>query len=211
MSAGKLLRFAAVLTVLAGYVFVFRTGESRIGDQLAENARIAEQIAAAERTLASEPALETERRRLRGALVSVHLRGTRGAHVARFMREASGVLAAHRATIATIAVSASPTVPTSATAPSSGPAVSATTAVNGTPSASDAVSDPLDAIALDVTIDGRYADVLGAIRALSRTGAAASVDVLSLARKNADASEATLTATLHVVLHRLADVRTRPV
>ncbi len=199
MNAAKLLRFSAVLTVLAGYVFVFRTGENRIGDQLAENARTAERIAAAERTLASEPALETERRRLRGTLVSVHLRGTRGAHVARFVRDAANVLAAHRARIATIAANASPV------------AISAATTVNGMTAASGAAVDSLDSISLDVTVDGRYADVLKAIRAMSRTDVLASVDVVSLARKNADAPEATLTATLHVVLHRLADVRARPV
>ena len=198
MNAAKLLRFTAVLTVLAGYVFVFRAGESRVGEQLADNARIAERIAAAERTLASDPALETERRRLRGMLASVQLHGTRGAHVARFMRDAARVLAAHRTTIATIAVNATPI------------AISGTR-VNGVTAGSDAAVDSLDAVALDVTVDGRYADVLSAIRALSRTDVPASVDIMSLARKNADASEATLTATLHVVLHRLADVRARPV
>ena len=199
MNAAKLLRFTAVLTVLAGYVFVFRAGESRIGEQLADNARIAERIAAAERTLASDPALETERRRLRGTLASVQLHGTRGAHVARFMRDAAHVLAAHRTTIASIAVNAAPI------------AISAGARVTGVTAGSDAAVDSLDAIPLDVTVDGRYADVLSAIRALSRTDVPASVDIMSLARKNADASEATLTATLHVVLHRLADVHAQPV
>jgi hypothetical protein len=187
MTAAKTLRFTAVMTVLAGYVFVFRAGESRIGDQLADNARIAEQIAAAERAVASAPALETERRRLRGTLVSVHLRGAPGAHVARFMRAAARVLAAHRATIATIAVNTAPIVPASVPA------------------------DQLDSVALDLTVEARYADVLDAVRALSRTDVLASVDVTSLARKNADGAEPTLTATLHVVLHRIADVRARPV
>ena len=199
MNAAKLLRFTAVLTVLAGYVFVFRVGESRIGEQLTDNARSVERIAAAERTLASDTALETEHRRLQGTLVSVQLHGTRGAHVARFVREAAHLLAAHRTTIATIAVNASPI------------AITPGTRVNGVTAGSDAAVDALDSVALDVTVDGRYADVLSAIRALSRTGVPASVEIMSLARKNADASEATLTATLHVVLHRLADVRAQPV
>jgi len=212
MNAAKTLRFTAVMIVLAGYVLVFRAGESRIGDQVADNARIAEQIATAERALASAPALETERRRLSRTLVSAHLRGTRGAHVARFMRDAARVLRAHRATIASIAVNASPIAPTSlssqtAIAATSAPAVSAATAVNGT----TAAPDQLDSVALDLTVEARYADVLDAVRALSRTDVLASVGVTSLARKNADASEATLTATLHVVLHHLPDVRARPV
>ena len=216
MNAAKMLRFTAVMIVLAGYVFVFRAGERRIGDRVADNARIGEQIVAAERTLAAAPALEAERRRLRGTLVSVHLRGTPGAHVARFMRAAARVLAAHRATIATIAVNTSPIVPSSvpgrsAIAPSSAPAVSAATTVNGTTAGSETAVDDLDSVALDLTVEARYADVLDAVRALSRTDVLASVDVTSLARKNADTSDATLTATLHVVLHRLADVRARPV
>jgi hypothetical protein len=216
MNAAKTLRFTAVMIVLAGYVFVFRAGESRIGDQLADNARIAEQIATAERALASAPALETERRRLSSTLVSAHLRGTRGAHVARFMRDAARVLAAHRATIATIAMNASPIAPIpvrggTAIAPTSAPAVSAATTVNGTTAGSEAAVDQLDSVALDLTVEARYADVLDAVRALSRTDVLASVGVTSLARKNADASEATLTATLHVVLHHLPDVRARPV
>ena len=40
MTDTKIVRFAAVLVVLAGYVFVFRAGEERIGDRLAQNAQV---------------------------------------------------------------------------------------------------------------------------------------------------------------------------
>jgi hypothetical protein len=141
---------------------------------------------------------------LRGTLVSVQLRGTRGAQVARFVRDAARVVVSHRTTIATIAVSGAPLA--------SAPIVNRTATAGSSGTADSGVgADPLDAIVLDVTIDGRYADVLAAIRALSHTDVLASLDIASLARKNADAAEAMLTATLHVTLHRLADVRARPV
>ena len=73
MTDAKLLRFAAVVVVLAAYVFIFRTGESRIAERLGENACIVERLHAGERTLASRGRLEAERARLRGRLRAVEL------------------------------------------------------------------------------------------------------------------------------------------
>jgi hypothetical protein len=193
MNAAKLVRFAAVLTVLAGYAFIFRAGEARIGAQLARNALVAERIAAAERTLASQHLFATERARLRAALRTVKLNGERGAQVASFVRYAAGVATAHRTRIGSIT-----------TAGSQIPA--RTAALSRSPEPLSA-TDPLDTILLEVTIEGAYADVLSTIRGFSRTAVLASVDVASVARKNVDAGEPTVTAALRVVLHRLAAER----
>ncbi|HEX3548997.1 MAG TPA: hypothetical protein VHT53_01395 [Candidatus Elarobacter sp.] len=53
---------------------------------------------------------------------------------------------------------------------------------------------------LDLTIDGRYADVLATVRALSRGSVPASIDVASVARKNAAARDTAVTATVRAVL-----------
>ncbi|HWT06908.1 MAG TPA: hypothetical protein VN224_14185 [Xanthomonadales bacterium] len=185
----KLVRFAAVVVVLAGYVFVFRGGETRIAERLDENARIAERARAGERTLASRPRFEADRSRLRGGLRGVELDAGRSALVARFLRDAARIAAAHHTAI---------------------PAITASGAANPITVAPNAPSEPLEPIPLEITIEGRYADVLATMRALSRSRVLAAVDVASLARKHADGADATLTAALHVALERRAPPPTTP-
>jgi Tfp pilus assembly protein PilO len=189
MTDAKLLRFAAVVVVLAAYVFVFRAGETRIAERLDENARIVENARAGERTLASRPRLERRRIHLRDRLRAVALDDARSTLVARFLRDAARVAAAHHVTIPTI----------TATGPQN-----ALAAVPSEP------ADSLEAIPLEITVEGRYADVLATMRALSASRVLAAVDVASLARKHADGADATLTAALHVVLERIAPGRTTP-
>jgi Tfp pilus assembly protein PilO len=188
MTDAKLVRFAAVIIVLASYVFVFRTGEGRIAERLDENARIAERVRAGDRTLASRPRLEADRTRLRGRLRTVELDAGRSALVARFLHDAARIAAAHHATIPTITATGttSPVIPPNAPA------------------------DPLEAIPLEITVEGRYGDVLATVRALSRSRVLAAVDVASLARKHADGTDATLTAALHVALERRAPAEITP-
>jgi Tfp pilus assembly protein PilO len=195
MTDAKLLRFAAVVVVLAAYVFIFRTGESRIAERLDDNARIVERLHAGERTLASRGRLETERSRLRNRLRMVELDAGRSALVARFLRDAARTAAAHHATIPTIAAAGPQT--TGGVAPPL-PAV-------------NEQNEPLEEVPLDVTVEGRYADVLATMRALSTSHVLAAVDVASLARKHADGADATLTAALHVVLQRRAPAPTATV
>ena len=191
MTDVKLVRFIAVLVVLAGYVLLFRAGEARIGDRVAANALIAEQLRDGERTLASRAALERERARLRNGLRSADARADRSALVARFVRDAASTASAHRTAITAIAAS-------------------------GT---QQPVAGAFDPIGLDVTVEGRYADVLATVRALSEGRVLATVDVTSLARKNAAAEDGVLTAALRVVLERIApepaaehpDAQPRPV
>ncbi|MDQ6943878.1 MAG: hypothetical protein M3169_15365 [Candidatus Eremiobacteraeota bacterium] len=199
MTDAKLVRFAAVVVVFAGYVFVFRGGEGHIAERLDENARIAERVRAGELALASRPRFEADRTRLLRRLHAVELDAGRSTLVARFLRDAARIAAAHHAAI--------PTITATGTA---SPAFVAPTPA----------SEPLESIPLEITVEGRYADVLATMRALSRSRVLAAIDVASLARKHADGADATLTATLHVALERLApaepaspagtaDVRTR--
>ena len=190
MSA-KPLWFAAVLVVLAGYVFVFRAAEARIDDRRADNARIAAQLAAAERTLQARGALERERHVLHERLRRVDLDGDRTAVEARFVRAAARIAAQHRTTIASISAQGGASR-SLAPVPAQAPVVSQTSA------------DPFEPIALDLTVEGRYADVLATIAALSGARALAAVDVVALARKQAGSADPTLSAQLRVAIEYLA-------
>ena len=187
MTDAKLVRFAAVVVVLAGYVFVFRGGEDRITERLDENARIAGRVRAGELALASRPRFEADRTRLFARLHSVELDAGRSAQVARFLSDAARIAVAHHAAIPTITAA--------------GVAAPVSIAPNAT-------NEPLESIPLEITVEGRYADVLATMRALSRSRVLAAVDVASLARKHADGPDATLTATLHVALERRAPAQT---
>ncbi|HEY0381348.1 MAG TPA: hypothetical protein VGC72_04050 [Candidatus Elarobacter sp.] len=186
MTGAKVLRFAAVAVVLAAYAFVFRGGEGRIAAQLGENARLVERLRAAERTLGARPHIEAERTRLRGRLRTVELDAGRSALVAHFLRDAAAIAAKHHATIPTITATSA----------------AATGAQSTVLAAGVTEPEPLEALPLEITVEGRYADVLAVIRALSRTRIPAAVDVASLARKHADGADAALTAALHVQLQR---------
>jgi Tfp pilus assembly protein PilO len=200
----KVLRFAAVVVVLAAYAFIFRAGEARIAERLDENARIAERVRAGERTLASRPRVEARRTRLRAGLRTVELGADRSTLVARFLRDAARIAAAHHATIPAITATG-PQI--AATAPH----IAATGQQNPASPESTASAEPLEAIPLELTVEGRYADVLATMRALSRSRVLAAVDVASLARKHADGADATLSAALHVALERLAPSEPEPV
>jgi hypothetical protein len=178
MIDARLVRFAAVLLVLAGYFAVFHAGEQRLGTRIGANVLLATQVRDANRILASRPALAAERNRLQAQLRSVDLDGDRSSLVARFVHAAARIALTHGTTIPTIAASGSPS-----------PADTAT---------------PFETISLELNVEGRYVDVLATTRALSSSSVLASVDVVSLARKNADAGDATVVATLRVLLARLA-------
>lgn len=196
MTEAKAIRFGAVLVVAAGYAFVFRAGEARIGEQLARNAQIVEQLRAGERTAASFAALESERTRLLEQLRRLQVSGERSLLVARFLRDAAAAARARRTTI------------TAVTASGAQPVIAATAQPTPTPRVQN---DPagvnaglaFDGIPLELTVEGRYADVLATVRALSAGRVPATVDVSSLARKNAGVPDATLTAALRVVLERV--------
>jgi hypothetical protein len=192
----KAIVFAAVLVLLTGCVFVFHADEDRIRGRIADDRRICSQLADARRTLRSRGRLEHERAELRARLRRVDLDGDRTAAAAAFVREAASIAARHHTTIASIAAvgAASGTLSTSG-APVSAPA---------NPGALRPPADAFETIPLDITVEGRYADVLATIAALSAGRVPTAVDVASLARKQAGSADATLTAQLHVSIQRLA-------
>ncbi len=53
---------------------------------------------------------------------------------------------------------------------------------------------------LEITIEGRYADVLATVRALSATSVPATVEIETIARKSAGTRDATVTATVRASL-----------
>lgn len=198
MTDAKLVRFASVLVVLAGYVFVFRSGEERIGDRLARNGEIVEQLRAGERATASRAALESERARLVQQLGRSPGNGDRSSLIAAFVRDAAAAASTRRTAIT--AVTAGGARPDGASAQPA-PENRVAQAVNPRSPASGN-AEPVDEIPLELTLEGRYADVLATVRALSAGRVPAMVDVASLARKNGGAPDAMLTAALHVVLER---------
>jgi hypothetical protein len=205
MKDAQALRFAAVLVVLAGYVVVFRAGETRIGDQLDANARMVARAEVAERGIASRAALERERTRLRDRLRPAELSGGRGAVVERFLRDAAAVTGTHHTSITAVAAGAGSSL---GTAGANATIAAARTASADAPRAIASVigSAPVESTPLEVTLEGRYADVLATVRALSRGRVPASVEITSVARKNAAPAGAAVSVALRVVLERYADI-----
>jgi hypothetical protein len=203
MTDEKLLRFAAVLVVLAGYVFVFRAGEARLAARIAENADMAERVRESEHAPASRTALAAERARLREQLRSANVAADRGTLVARFVRDAAAIARAHRTAITTITASAPAASAMSASVPAAS-AMSASVPAASAISASRPAGEPSGGVPFEMTVEGRYADVLATIRALPSGHALASVDVTSIARKNLASTDGTLTASLRVLLEPIA-------
>ena len=199
--------FASAAVVFAAYALVLRPGEARVAERMDEIARTTAQLRAGERLLASQPQLEAERRRLAAMLGRIDATDTTQL-VARFVRDAARVAARHRALI--VAIAASGTPPASAQ-----PHKAASAGTTEATEATGATAGPECVATLDLTIEGRYADVLAALRELSSAHVLAAVDVASIARKSADASDPTVSAALHVVLERIdpdrTDVRARSV
>lgn len=179
----KAVWFCAVLVVLGGFFFVFRVDEGRIDDRIVANAHAAAQLAGDERRLRTAPILEAERRRLRQRLRRVDLEDDAATLVAHFVHDAAAISTRHHTVIASIA----------ATAP----------LPLATPSAVPVQGGGFDGLALDLTVEGHYGDVLATIRDLSAAGVLATVEVTSLARKTTTTADTTLSAMLHVVVEHL--------
>lgn len=210
----NLVWFAALVVALGGYVFAFRLIETRIDERVARIAHSSEQLRADDRVLAEQPRLVVERAHLRARLARVEIGDDATRLVARFLHDAARIAARHRTSITAIAGS-------SAGAAAARTPLSDSFVRSSTPPAT--VVDPFQVIPFDVTIEGRYGDLLATVVELSATPVLARIDLVSLGRKNVDAPDATLSAALHVALERVAppiplstpspevlDVRTRP-
>ncbi len=97
--------------------------------------------------------------------------------VARFLRDASASAERHRTAIAGVAAPGTPAV---------------------------APHDGFESVPLELTLDGRYADVLAMMRDISAGTVPARVELVTLAHKGAGPDGTTLEATLRADLIRLA-------
>lgn len=183
----NLLWFTAVLVILTGFFFVFRLDEEGVDERLVENRRIAATIERNERRVRTREALHAERERLQTQIRGIALHGERNAIVTAFVAQLSRIAAAHHAVVASIA------------------ALDSRSASTG--KAETGQSDPFDAIPLELTIEGRYVDVLATVRDLSSGHIFAAVTVASLARKNTSGADATISAVVRIELQRLAPGR----
>ena len=166
--------FAAVLVLPVAFLTLFRVDELRIDAAERHNADLVASAARDQALLAQEPALERERAALDSALHVVALDAQPTRMVALFVRDAAKVAAAHRTVVTSIAAAAPP-----------------------------AAMPPFDSVGLDVSVEGRYADLLATLRDLTRMRVLATVEVTALGRKDA-ATNARLVASVHVLLSRLA-------
>ncbi|MEA2664008.1 MAG: hypothetical protein QOI11_952, partial [Candidatus Eremiobacteraeota bacterium] len=115
------------------------------------------------------------------------------------------IAARHHTTIASIAAVGPPT----GAATGAGTAASPPGAAPSPNRPARPPADTFEAIPLDLTVEGRYADVLATVAALSSARVPAMVDVASLARKQAGSPDATLSAQLHVTIQRLVPAAAR--
>lgn len=199
--AAGVIWFAAFVVVLGGYVLAFRIVAVRIDERLDQITRSAERVRADERVVAERPRLEVEQAQLRARLSRVALDDDATRLVSRFVHDAARVAERHRTKVTAIAAAAAAAIAASN---------SGSIGVSSSPSASALPADRFQAIPLEVTLEGRYIDLLAALRELSATRVLASVELVSLVRKNIDAPDATLTAALHVALERLAQTPPSP-
>jgi Tfp pilus assembly protein PilO len=174
--------FAALAIVLAGYVVIVRPLEAAIAQRYAalDDARAAlvERLA---RT-SMLPALERERQRRAEQVRLLHAGERRAAVVERFLHTVAGVAGRDAVAVESVAA-ATAAVPTAATA---------------TPVFED--------LPLDVTVRGRYGDVIRAARDLNAGDALARITLAALANAQARPGERPqLNAAFHVTLLREAD------
>lgn len=210
-AATNILWLATFVVSVSGYALGFRLLEGRIDERAVEIARSADQLRADGRVQASAPQLAGERERLRRELARVSMTGERSRLVARFVYDAARITARLHTKITAISGAAPvPFDPVSAPSPLP-PMRSRDETIIGSASlhAATITADPFESIPLEVVIEGRYVNLLAALRELSATRVPAHVELGSLARKNVDAPDATLTASLHVTLERLAQPQSR--
>jgi hypothetical protein len=168
----------ALIAIVAS-AFLAQALEQRIVECVEENARLRAAIAADLAAAAERAALSTQRERLArelGPVLSVHDATARSAA---FLREAAAIARRHRTSVSAVA---------SAERES---AIGARTS---------SATEPRGGLSYEVTLEGRYADVLATVRALSHARLPAAIEIASLTRKNPNALDATLIAALHVNL-----------
>ncbi len=180
---------AIALTASAG---VYQMAELQRTARIADTARVMNAIDAADAAIAQRASLTARRERLRTTLGTTLRTIDPASRVASFVRDTARIATRHRTMIASIV----PQVTPGAALPSTtGGAISGPTAGPGTSS---------ETVALNVTVEGDYRDVLATVGDLASLTYPADVALTSIARQNPHASEATVTAAIRVTLDTLS-------
>lgn len=177
-TAASALWCSAAFLFVGGTFGVVTFGERRIAEQATIDEQLAGQVAADDAAVLARASLLAERGRLRAELLRLGTDREATPVVARFVRDAARITHEHHTTIASIA------------APPAAPAPIAR-------------AQPLESTPLAVTVEGRYADVLDVIRALSTLSVPAEIEIVSVVRTTRPGA-VTVVAALHVVLQRVA-------
>jgi hypothetical protein len=171
---------AALLAALAGSSLVVRVAEHRIDEQIVANVRLQTATDNAWAAAAGRAATDSALERLRRALAPTLAARDATARSAAFVRDAARIAALHRTHVAAI--------------------VPAARIVRLTVPSNAAAAPP--ETAYEITLEGRYADLLATLRALAQLRPPANVDLTGLTRKNPNAPDATVIAALRVSLTR---------
>lgn len=175
--------FVALSIVLAGYGLIFRPLEAtvaqRYGDLDDARATLVQRLAHAR----AVPALEHERQRLATQLQRLHLGERRAAVVERFLQTVAGVSGRDAVAVESVAATAA------------------------APPASRSAPVPLfEDVPLEVTLRGRYLDVIRAARDMNAGDAVARISLATLGNaQTRPGDKPQLNAAFHVSLLREAD------
>lgn len=183
--------FVSLSIVLAGYVLIFRPLETVVAQRYA-TLDVARATLVQRRAFANDiPALERERQRRAEQIRRLHVGERRAAVVERFLRTVAGV--SGRDAVAVESVAAAPTQPP-------------------LPPAGRPASTPvLEGVPLEVTLRGRYGDVIRAARDLNAGDAVARITLAALGTAQTRRGDRPqLNAAFHVTLLREADDATTP-
>jgi|GEM_PF-2916379 hypothetical protein len=177
--------FIAVLIVLGGYLTVYRPMETTIAERYAQldaGRTMLERSLALTRRI---PALTAERSVLEAQLGRVHVRDRRAVTIERFLRAVAGVASRDGVAVESVASDARQ-VPL--------------------PAAGQTPAPPFDELAFDVSLRGRYGDVIRAVRELNAGDVATRIKLASLGTADRRAGAGPqLNAAFHVHLLREAD------
>jgi hypothetical protein len=175
--------------VLASYILIVRPLEAAVAQRYAAIDDARATLAQRNVLAAGIPGLERERQRREQQVRRLHTGERRAAVVERFLRTVAGVSTRDAVAVQTVlAVPAQPPPPGRSASP-----------------------PILEAVPLDVTLRGRYGDVIRAARDLNAGDAAARISLATLGNAQAKPGDRPqLNAAFHVTLLREADEPTIP-
>jgi hypothetical protein len=177
--------FAAVLIVIGGYELVYRPLDSAIASRYTDldtaRTTLERSLAFARRI----PVLANERTALEVQLRRVHVRDRRDATVERFLRDLAAVAVRDDVSVQSITADARQS-PLAAVRPAQSPL--------------------FDELALDLTLRGRYGEIIRAVRELNAADVATRITLASMSdAERRPGEQPPLNAAFHVILLREAD------